>query len=220
MCYISLMFVFIALLIGCSSHPKITLEAIQKDIVGKSTDEGIKSWLFSQNEPREISIVEEKYDGNKAAIIIDMKTKDLPGKGWFAPATTHMAGKLRLNYEWIAKEWNLVRIENLTFKPIEAVKSATDNDGKVTKNTVMVGDKNQEDTSGCKEIYDIYKFECIEQKKCSQDDFATMVDWRNYESFSKSKRYKMKEFDSLCKRACQSFEVLGYDAFKSKVCGK
>ena len=27
-----------------------------------------------------------------------------------------MEGRLRLHYEWIADEWNLVRVENLTFK--------------------------------------------------------------------------------------------------------
>ena len=109
-----LSFVFLALLTGCSSHPKITLETIQKDIVGKNTGEGIMSWIFDKNEPRDISIVESKYEGDKAIIVIDMKTQSTPGSFM----RSQMAGKLRLHYEWIAKEWNLTRVENLTFKEL------------------------------------------------------------------------------------------------------
>ena len=105
-------FVFILLLSGCSSHPKITLENIQNDIVGKNTGEGLMGWTFEKNEPREISILESKYEGDKATIIIDMKTQSAPGSFM----REQRAGKLRLHYEWIAKEWNLVRVENLTFK--------------------------------------------------------------------------------------------------------
>ena len=110
--FILLGLVSIALLAGCSSHPKITLENIQKDIVGKNTGEGLMAWTFAKNEPREISIVESKYEGDKATIIIDMKTQSAPGS-WIK---SKMAGKLRLYYEWIAGEWNLIRVENLTFK--------------------------------------------------------------------------------------------------------
>ena len=110
--FILFSFVSIALLTGCSSHPKITLENIQKDIVGKNTGEGLMSWTFAKNEPREISIVESKYEGDKATIVIDMKTQSAPGS-WMK---SNMSGKLRLHYEWIADEWNLIRVENLTFK--------------------------------------------------------------------------------------------------------
>ena len=108
-----LSFVFIALLCGCRSrpsHPKITLETIQRDIVEKHTDEGVNSWTFGRDESREISIIESKCEGDKTTIIIDMKTQG--AAGWRAK----MAGKLRLHYEWIADEWNLTRVENLTFK--------------------------------------------------------------------------------------------------------
>lgn len=107
-----LSFIFLTLLTGCSSHPKITLEAIQKDIVEKDTDEGFMSWTFHKNEPREISIAKSKYEGDKAEIIIDIKTERT------AIFRVQMAGKLRLHYEWISKEWNLIRVENLTFKEV------------------------------------------------------------------------------------------------------
>lgn len=75
--------------------------------MGKNTGEGLASWEFEKDEPRTISLVEEEYEGDKATIIIDMQTEG---------SESTMAGKLRLHYEWIADEWNLVRVENLTFK--------------------------------------------------------------------------------------------------------
>lgn len=68
------------------------------------------SWEFGENEPRQIVVVEQRYDGDKAAIVIDMHTE---GTQHFDKVK--MAGKLRLHYERIANEWNLVRVENLTF---------------------------------------------------------------------------------------------------------
>jgi hypothetical protein len=110
--FILFSFVTIALLTGCSSHPEIILENIQNDIVGKITGEDNMPWIFAENEPREISIVESKYEGDKATIIIDMTTQSAPG----ALMREKRAGKLGLHYEWITNEWNLIRVENLTFK--------------------------------------------------------------------------------------------------------
>jgi hypothetical protein len=97
---------------GVLDHPKITEEQLGKDIVGKNTGEGILSWQFEKDEPREIKILETHYSGNKATIIIDMKTESAPR----SLTHTKMSGRLRLQYEWIANEWNLVQVENLTFK--------------------------------------------------------------------------------------------------------
>ena len=112
--FILFSFFTIALLTGCSSHPEITLENIQKDIVGKKAGEDLLAWTFAEDEPREISIVENKYEGDKATIIIDMKTQSAPA----VLIKSKMAGMLRLHYEWIANKWNLIRVENLTFKKL------------------------------------------------------------------------------------------------------
>ena len=103
-----------SLLIGCNMHQKVTLGAIQKDVVGKSIDMGSASWLFENGESREISIIESKYSRDKATIVIDTKTQSVPDLF----GVTRMAGKIRLYYEWIANEWNLIRMESLTFKEI------------------------------------------------------------------------------------------------------
>ena len=100
---------------GCSSYPDITLDDIQRDIVGKDTGEGLTGWRFAPEEPREISILETKKEGKLRLIAIDMVTESKARK--FMPAQK-MVGKLRLHYEWIADQWILVRVENLTFKRI------------------------------------------------------------------------------------------------------
>ncbi len=104
-----------ALVSSCARHSTISVEKIQNDIVGMSTGDGLMSWTFSKEEPRKISTIESKYKGNAATIIISMTTEDVGG----VFGKTKMAGRLRLNYEWIAGEWNLVRVEALTFKEVE-----------------------------------------------------------------------------------------------------
>jgi hypothetical protein len=100
---------------GCDSRPEIKLADIQRDIVGKNTGEGLMSWNFAPEEPRKVSILEMTREGKRRTIVIDMVTE--PKAQMFMPAQK-MVGKLRLHYEWIADQWNLVRVENLTFKQI------------------------------------------------------------------------------------------------------
>ena len=97
---------------GCNSHPKITVKNIQNDIIGRSI---LSVWTFDESEPREISILESNYNGDKAKIVINIKTQNNPR----TQPTFHlvkMKGRLRLHYEWIVGRWDLVKIENLSFK--------------------------------------------------------------------------------------------------------
>ncbi len=100
---------------GVLGHPKISVEQIGTDIVGKNTGEGLLSWTFAKNEPREIEILETDYSGDKGTVVIHMKTEGFILVG-FTNKVEGMAGKLRLHYEWVADEWTLVRVENLDFK--------------------------------------------------------------------------------------------------------
>lgn len=97
---------------GCGSHPEITVPDIEKNIVGRDTGEGLAAWKFDANEPRDITIIESKYKGDKATLIVNINTRSAPGS--FLRATAN--GKLRLHYEWITNEWTLVKVENLDFK--------------------------------------------------------------------------------------------------------
>jgi hypothetical protein len=104
-------FLSMQLILGCGSRPVITLEKITKDIVGNKTGYDIirDSWTVAQEELRQITIVESTNEGDKANILVDIKTADSSEKG---------AGRLRLYYKWNANKWSLGKVENLTFKQI------------------------------------------------------------------------------------------------------
>ena len=97
---------------GIIGHPKINEAQIGTDLVGKNTGEGLLGWKFEKDEPREIAVLQRDYSGEKATIVIDIKTESAPGRF----SRQKWAGKLRLHYEWVAGVWTLVQVENLDFK--------------------------------------------------------------------------------------------------------
>jgi hypothetical protein len=104
-------FLFLQFLSGCGSRPAITLEKVKKDIIGNKTGYDIirDSFTVAQEELRQITIVENTNEGDKAKILVDIKTADSSENG---------AGRLRLHYKWNANEWSLGKVENVTFKQI------------------------------------------------------------------------------------------------------
>jgi hypothetical protein len=108
--------VALAALVACGPSFSMTPEQIEKDIVNKATAvDGRGQWGFGADEPRKIKVIETKQDGKEATVVIEIVTESKPAL--FSPASK-MGGRLRLHYEWIADQWNLVRVENLTFKPM------------------------------------------------------------------------------------------------------
>ena len=104
-------FLLMQLLLGCGSRPAITLEKIKQDIIGSKTGYDIirDSWTIAQAELKQITIVESNNEGDKAKILVDIKTTDSSENG---------AGRLRLHYKWSANEWALGKVENLTFRQV------------------------------------------------------------------------------------------------------
>ena len=106
-------------------RPEITVEKIREDINGKRVsvpaEDGASeptSWRFFTNEPKEIEIVEKQLAGDKATLVIDMRTRTSPlteQRG----ITKKLAGRLRLHYElqsgFVLRRWEIVRIENISF---------------------------------------------------------------------------------------------------------
>lgn len=88
---------------------KITLAQIDQDLVGQSAGEskGALMWRFQEQEPRVIKILEENYNGDTAALLVDVTTE---GGGW------KMAGTIRLHYHFGYVRWMLLKIETLTFQ--------------------------------------------------------------------------------------------------------
>lgn len=100
---------------GPAFHP--TVQDVERDIVGKIVGDPMTgyAWTFQPNEKRTIKIVDIEKDGKKADVVLEMITQSPPQ--WFIGAQK-AAGRLRLQYEYIADQWTLVRVENLSFKPV------------------------------------------------------------------------------------------------------
>lgn len=86
-------------------HPEITVNSIMKDVIGKGSGDIQYHFL---KPPIEVKILESKYQGNKALVTTCMHTK------YKGMRTYVRKGRVRLHYEWIAGEWNLIRLENIS----------------------------------------------------------------------------------------------------------
>ena len=106
-------------------RPEITVEKIRESINGHRVivpaEDGTSepsSWRFFTDEPKEIEIVEKQLAGDKATLVIDMRTRTSP-RAEQQGITKKLAGRLRLHYElqsgFALRTWEVVRIENISF---------------------------------------------------------------------------------------------------------
>ncbi|HEX8474878.1 MAG TPA: hypothetical protein VF666_12675 [Pyrinomonadaceae bacterium] len=106
-------------------RPEITVETIREDINGERVEvlaEGgasePSSWQFYGPEPKEIEILEKQVAGDRATLVIDMRTRTSP-RSEQQGNTKKLAGKLRLHYELQSglamRKWEIVQIENISF---------------------------------------------------------------------------------------------------------
>ena len=74
------------------------------------------SWTFVENEPKEITVVDKKIQGNRATIVLDIKT----GSGPNARNPRSLAGQIRTEWElktgWALRKWEIVGTENISMK--------------------------------------------------------------------------------------------------------
>ena len=107
-------------------RPEIPLENIREDINGQRVSlpaEGgasePASWRFFLNEPKEIDVLDKQLAGDKATVVIDLRTRTSP-RAEQQGITKKLAGRLRLHYElksyFVVRKWEIVRIENISFK--------------------------------------------------------------------------------------------------------
>lgn len=109
---------------GLNSLPELTDEVIRERInytrVRQIPEEnGIAepiSWTFVENEPKEIAVVEKQLEGERATIILDIKTRSTPN----ARDRRVLAGQIRTEWElrtgWVLRQWEIVKTENVSMK--------------------------------------------------------------------------------------------------------
>lgn len=106
------------------ARPQINEEKILRHLIGERVrnvpDENKAaepiSWSFDDSEPKELIVVEKQMDGDKATVVIDIKTRSKEG----VTPPRHLAGRLRLHYELhtdlIFRKWEIVKIDNISMK--------------------------------------------------------------------------------------------------------
>jgi len=106
-------------------RPEITVETILEDLdrqrIDVPAEEGSSepsSWRFFPNEPKEIQILEKKVAGDKAILVIDLKTRTSP-RAEEQGIKKRLAGKIRLHYELksylVVRKWEITGMENISF---------------------------------------------------------------------------------------------------------
>ena len=105
-------------------RPQINEEKILRHLIGERVrnvpDENNAaepiSWTFDEDEPKELTLVEKQEDGDKATVVIDIKTRSKEG----VTPPRQLAGRLRLHYELqtelIFRQWEIVKIDNISMK--------------------------------------------------------------------------------------------------------
>jgi hypothetical protein len=74
------------------------------------------SWRFDEEEPKEITVVEKQVEGERATIVLDIKTRSAPNMR----NPRSLAGQIRTEWElktgWALRKWEIVRTENVSMK--------------------------------------------------------------------------------------------------------
>ncbi len=74
------------------------------------------SWSFDEEEPKEITVVEKQMEGERATIVLDIKTSSASN----ARNQRYLAGQIRTMWElktgWALRKWEIVRTENISMK--------------------------------------------------------------------------------------------------------
>lgn len=106
------------------NRPEITDEKIRDTIVGSWVERVPEAngkakpinWTFMPDEPKEFSVLEKKVDGDRATVVVDMKTRSAE----WSDTKRELSGKLRLHYElqtdFPLRRWHVVQIENIDMK--------------------------------------------------------------------------------------------------------
>ena len=74
------------------------------------------SWNFDEDEPKEVTVVEKQIEGERATIVLDIKTRS----GARSRNPLSLAGQIRTKWEiktgWAMRRWEIVETENISMK--------------------------------------------------------------------------------------------------------
>jgi hypothetical protein len=96
-------------------HERINDAGVREVPEENGTAEPI-SWSFDEEEPKEIAVVEKQMEGERATIVLDIKTRSASN----VRNPRYLAGQIRTMWElktgWALRKWEIVRTENISMK--------------------------------------------------------------------------------------------------------
>jgi hypothetical protein len=108
------------LVVGDSDKPTITNADVTSHITGRTVQvwalrgAGLPSrWTFEPDDPRQVTILDAEANGDESTVDVSVMTDSNLKRG---EREVHVAGTLRLHYEWSAGKWTLAQIENVSFR--------------------------------------------------------------------------------------------------------
>lgn len=120
---------------GSGSVPELTKEVIDErindagvwDVLPESGTGDPISWRFDEDEPKEIVVVDKQVEGDKATIVLDIKTESSPR----SRSHRQLAGQIRTDWllrtGWVLRRWEIVNTENISMKYRDTAKTTPDN---------------------------------------------------------------------------------------------
>lgn len=109
---------------GSTDLPELTEEMIRdrineaavRDVPEENGTSPPITWRFFQSEPKEIAIIEKQLEGERATIVLDIKTSSSPR----SREQRYLAGQIRTDWElrtgWVLRQWEIVKTENISMK--------------------------------------------------------------------------------------------------------
>ena len=110
--------------VSANDLPEITDEILQREIndiyireVHEENGAGEPiSWRIDEDEPRDFTVVDKQIEGERATIVLDIKTQSAPR----SREPKYLAGQIRtiwkLETGWALRTWEIVETENVSLK--------------------------------------------------------------------------------------------------------
>ena len=93
------------------------------------------SWTFIPSEPKEITVVDKQVNGDKATIVLDIKTTSSPR----SRDQRQLEGRIKTEWEirtgWVLRQWEIIDTENISLKYKNLAKEPSQNTNKVPDNS-------------------------------------------------------------------------------------
>lgn len=84
-------------------------------------------WSFDEDEPKEIVVVDQKVDGTRATVVLDIKTQSSPRSSMMRQLSGQIRTDWQLRTGWVLRRWEIDSTENISMKYRDIPKATNSN---------------------------------------------------------------------------------------------